>query len=109
MVRRAHASEECTMKVRRRVVILAGVPLLIAAGAAVFFATRTRPNRVDEPKPVRYQLPQTIVVEAAYPGADARTVADTLAAPIEQQVNGVEHMLSMSSQSASDGSYCLRI
>ncbi len=41
--------------------------------------------------------PPTVQVTASYPGANAQVVADTVAAPIEQQVNGVEHMLYMSS------------
>ena len=42
--------------------------------------------------------PPTIQVTATYPGANAKTVADTVATPIEQEVNGVERMLYMSSQ-----------
>src|SRR5688572_1136375 len=53
--------------------------------------------------------PPTVVVSATYPGANARVVADTVAAPIEQQVNGVERMMYMSSTSSSDGSYSLTI
>ncbi|MFO0873348.1 MAG: multidrug efflux RND transporter permease subunit [Phycisphaerales bacterium] len=53
--------------------------------------------------------PPTVVVSASYPGANARTVRDTVAAPIEQQVSGVENMLAMSSTSASDGSYTLSV
>ena len=54
-------------------------------------------------------VPPQVVVTAVYPGADARTVSETVAAPIEEQVNGVEHMRSMSSQSANDGRYRLQI
>jgi multidrug efflux pump subunit AcrB len=50
-----------------------------------------------------------VVVEVVYPGANAQTVADTVAAPIEQQVNGVERMWQMVSESRQDGTYTLRI
>jgi HAE1 family hydrophobic/amphiphilic exporter-1 len=53
--------------------------------------------------------PPTVEVSAVYPGANAQVVADTVAAPIEQQVNGVEDMLYMSSTSASDGTYSLTV
>ncbi|MEM1013290.1 MAG: multidrug efflux RND transporter permease subunit [Planctomycetota bacterium] len=53
--------------------------------------------------------PPTISVTAVYPGADAETLASTVASPIEQEVNGVEGMLYMSSTSAGDGTYSLRI
>jgi len=53
--------------------------------------------------------PPTVRVTASYPGANAQVVADTVAAPIEQQVNGVEKMLYMSSQSSNDGSYLLDV
>src|SRR5437762_4674141 len=53
--------------------------------------------------------PPTVRVTATYPGANAQVVADTVAAPIEQQVNGVEGMMYMSSQSSNDGSYILDI
>jgi hydrophobe/amphiphile efflux-1 (HAE1) family protein len=53
--------------------------------------------------------PPTVRVAANYPGANAQIVAETVAAPIEQEVNGVENMLSMSSNSAADGSYALTV
>ena len=53
--------------------------------------------------------PPAVVVSLSYPGANAQVVADTVAAPIEQQVNGVEGMLYMSSQMGNDGSYSLTV
>jgi multidrug efflux pump len=54
-------------------------------------------------------VPPSIIVMCTYPGASAEVVAESVAAPIEQQVNGVEDMLYMSSQSANDGSYTLSV
>jgi len=53
--------------------------------------------------------PPAVAVTINYPGASAQVVADTVAAPIEQQVNGVEGMLYMSSQMGNDGSYTLAV
>jgi hydrophobe/amphiphile efflux-1 (HAE1) family protein len=53
--------------------------------------------------------PPSIIVQCNYPGASAQVVAESVAAPIEQQVNGVEDMIYMSSQSANDGSYSLSV
>jgi multidrug efflux pump subunit AcrB len=53
--------------------------------------------------------PPTVQVTAVYPGANAQTVRDTVAAPIEAQVSGVEGMMYMASQSTNDGSYRLTV
>jgi multidrug efflux pump len=53
--------------------------------------------------------PPTVQVSCNYPGASSKVVAETVAAPIEQQVIGVENMLYMSSQSTNDGGYNLTV
>ena len=53
--------------------------------------------------------PPTVQVTASYPGADAQTLAETVAAPIEQQVNGVEGMIYMASTTSSSGLYTLTV
>src|SRR6186713_1164711 len=53
--------------------------------------------------------PPTVQVDCNYPGASAEVVAQTIAAPIEQQVNGVEGMMYMASQSTNDGTYTLTV
>ena len=53
--------------------------------------------------------PPTVQVTCTYPGASGKVVAETVAAPIEQQVIGVENMLYMSSQSTNDGGYNLTV
>src|SRR3954470_5111075 len=53
--------------------------------------------------------PPTIEVSTIYPGAHSQTIADTVAAPIEEQVNGVENMMYMTSTSTNDGAYTLTV
>src|SRR5688572_26156984 len=79
--------------------VISIVIVLLGVVAAVFLPVAEYPEIT----------PPTVQVTARFPGANAQVVADTVAAPIEQQVNGVEHMLYMSSVSASDGSYTLTV
>src|SRR5512136_1043997 len=53
--------------------------------------------------------PPSVVVSTSFPGADARTIEQSVAAPIETQVNGVPNMLYMDSKSSNDGTYTLNV
>ncbi len=74
--------------------------ITLAGGVAVFSLPIAQYPNVTPP---------TVVVTASYPGANCLTVRDTVAAPIEEQVSGVEGMMYMSSQCTNDGSYTLTV
>ena len=54
-------------------------------------------------------VPPSVVVTAQFPGANPETIADTVATPLEEQINGTENMLYMCSQAASDGTLTLTV
>ena len=83
--------------------ILAAVPSIIITLAGLVAVTTLPMAQYPE------VTPPTVRVSCTYPGASAAVVADTVAAPIEQSVNGVEDMLYMSSSSSNDGTYQLTV
>jgi multidrug efflux pump subunit AcrB len=92
---------------RRWVILLAAVVIVGIAGAITVVAV-AGPRLRELLQPGRDTLP-SITVEATYPGASAQVVADTVAAPIEQQVLGVEGMRYMTSRCDLEGRYTLRV
>src|SRR6266436_1275958 len=86
----------------RRPIFACVIAIIIILSGAVVFPTLPVAQYPQIAPPV-------IRVTAIYPGASAQVIADTVAAPIEQQVNGVEGMIYMESTSATDGSYTLNV
>src|SRR5271166_2345619 len=80
--------------------IVLSLVFVLAGGVAVFTLPVAQYPEVTPP---------TVLVTAVYPGANALTVRDIVAAPIEEQVSGVENMLYMSSTSTNDGTYNLTV
>ncbi len=76
------------------------IVITLAGGVAVFTLPVTQYPEITPP---------TVEVSTVFAGANAQVVADTVAAPVEQQVNGVEGMLYMSSQCTNDGNYALTV
>ncbi|MDB5392339.1 MAG: cation/multidrug efflux pump, partial [Planctomycetaceae bacterium] len=76
------------------------IVIVLTGGIAVFYLPIAQYPQITPP---------AVQVSISYPGANSQVVADTVAAPIEQQVNGVEGMLYMSSQMGNDGSYSLTV
>ena len=76
------------------------VVITLIGGISLFFLPVAQYPRITPPG---------VNISISYPGASAQVVADTVGAPIEQQVNGVEGMLYMSSQSGNDGTYSLTV
>jgi multidrug efflux pump subunit AcrB len=83
------------------------ISLALAGLGFVFLLGALAVNFLFGPEAARPR--PTITVEASYPGATAQEVADTVAAPIEQEVAGVEGMVAMRSQSNDDGTYTLTV
>src|SRR5215510_11533765 len=86
----------------RRPIVACVIAILILIAGSVSFPTLPVAQYPEIAPPI-------IRVTTVYPGASAQVVADTVAAPIEQQVNGVDRMIYMESTSASDGSYTLNV
>ena len=80
--------------------VVISLVIVLAGGVAVFTLPITQYPNVTPP---------TVLVATIYPGANATTVRDTVAAPIEEQVSGVEGMLYMSSRCTNDGAYNLLV
>jgi multidrug efflux pump len=83
--------------------IFAGVLSLLIALAGLIAMGRLPISEYPE------VVPPTVVVRAQYPGANPKVIAETVAMPLEESINGVEHMLYMSSQATTDGALTLNV
>lgn len=79
--------------------VIALVTVLLGATAVLLLPVQQFPDIT----------PPTVRVNARYPGAGANVVANTVAGPLEEEINGVEHMLYMNSTSSGDGTYTLEV
>ncbi|HEV3145728.1 MAG TPA: efflux RND transporter permease subunit [Gemmataceae bacterium] len=83
-----------------RLTVLAGIALLVGVLVLVWTYGRLAPAH-------ERAIPPTIVVEATYPGANANVLADTVATPIEQEINGLEGLQRLRSYCGNDGTFSL--
>jgi len=83
----------------RFAIVVSGFLTLIGLGVMLVLPVAQYPEIV----------PPTVQITTAYPGASAETIARTVATPLEQQINGVENMLYMNSQSTGDGNFALTV
>src|SRR5207249_1602834 len=94
------------MLLKQRALLFVVLVLLLAAGAYFVVRFRSLPFGGQ----AMHTLPRPVItIAAVYPGANAQVLADTVAAPIEQQVLGVLNMRSMQSRSGNDGTYTLNV
>ena len=78
-------------------------PIFAAVLSILILIVGASPIRRCRSRNIPEIAPPTVVVSASYPGASAETLAQTVAAPIEESINGVEGMIYMSSSSIGDG------
>src|SRR5512143_1938133 len=83
--------------------IFAGVLSVLVFIAGVIAITRLPVSEYPD------VVPPSVVVRATYPGANPKVIAETVAAPLEEQINGVENLLYLSSQATTDGVLTLTV